>query len=109
MRKLKHSDGMIYPSANLMPDFRSGHFQIDDVLNLFCRHDINPRISSDGYNVFFLKHHFPGRAAKRSQSNSSTAHVLICHSALLRSFRALVFAGLRQEKCWFEFEGIHCS
>lgn len=38
-----------------MPDCRSGHFHIDDVLNLFFRRDTNLRISSDVYNVFFLK------------------------------------------------------
>lgn len=55
MRKLKHSDGMIYLGAKFMPDCRSGHFQIDNVLNLIFRHDTNLRITSDGYNVFFLK------------------------------------------------------
>ena len=62
MRKLKRSDGMIYPGANFMPDCRSGHFQIDDVLNLFFRRDTNLRISSDGYNVSLLKTplHRPG-------------------------------------------------
>lgn len=52
MRKLKHSDGMIYLGAKFMPDCRSGHFQIDDVLNLFFRSNTNLRICSDGYNVF---------------------------------------------------------
>ncbi len=62
MRKLKHSDGMIYLGANFMPDCRSGHFQIDDVLNLFLRLVTNMRISSDGYNVSSLKTplHSPG-------------------------------------------------
>ena len=52
---------MIYLNANFMPDCRFGNFQIDDVLNLFFRLNTNLRISSDGYNVFFLKHfHRPG-------------------------------------------------
>lgn len=55
MSKLKHSEGMIYLGANFMPDCRSGHFQIDDVLNLFFRSNTNLRIRSDGYSVFFLK------------------------------------------------------
>lgn len=55
MRKLKRSDGMIYLAANFMPDCRYGHFQIDDVLNLFLRRHANLRMNSDGYNVFLLK------------------------------------------------------
>lgn len=47
MRKPKRSDGMIYLGAKFMPDCRFGHFQIDDVLNLFFRHDTNLRISCD--------------------------------------------------------------
>lgn len=55
MSKLKRSEGMIYPGANFMPDCSFGHFQIDDVLNLFLGADENLGIGSDGYSVFFLK------------------------------------------------------
>lgn len=56
--------------------------------------------SSDGTQIwesgvtvtmcFPLKHHFTGRAAKRSCSNSSTANVFIWHNALCMCFRAFV-------------------
>lgn len=55
MSKLKRSEGMIYLGANFMPDCSFGHFQIDDVLNLFFGADENLGIRSDGYSVFSLK------------------------------------------------------
>lgn len=53
MSKLKRSEGMIYLGANFMPDCSFGHFQIDDVLNLFFRGNANLGIRSDGYSVLF--------------------------------------------------------
>lgn len=66
MSKLKRSEGMIYLGANFMPDCSLGHFQIDDVLNLFFRGNANLGIRSDGYSVFFsLKHHFTSRPQRK--------------------------------------------
>lgn len=90
MRKPKRSDGMTYMGANFMPDYRFGYFQIGDVLNLFCRRNINLRIHSDGFSVF-LQHHFKNRAAKRSCSNSSTDNILVWHIALWMCFKGIRF------------------
>lgn len=81
MRKPKHSDGMTYMGANFMPDYRFGYSQIGDVLNLFCSRNINLRIHSDGFSVFF-QHHFINGTAKRSCSYSNADNIPVWHIAL---------------------------
>lgn len=76
MRKPKQGDGMTYTSASFMPDYRFGHSQMGDVLNLFCSRNIDLRIHSDGFSVF-LQHHFIIGTAKRSCSYSNADNILV--------------------------------
>lgn len=95
MRKPKHSDGMTYMGANFMPDYRFGYSQIGDVLNLFCRRNINLTIHSDGFSVF-LQHHLINGTVK---GLVHTQMLIISFFGILLyecASRALDFVRLRQ-------------